>query len=244
LERDRQQFFSKVSQFEKSTYGKSLSGNVRFSSYKPPDFTQQDWEKLLGADVNNLKHMRLMYGFTQALIKESDHLSEEEKTILLKTALTHDWAESVTGDIPRPMKTDGDDEVERKILRNIFAEFGIRESEEILRVMFEKETRLAVIWNSIEIAGYLRTAFNFWQRAKSVDSETGEKFAKTGRGLLCYHLHDLIEDIEIFPHIIYFFKIHSHTIDEIFESETTDENERADLILNKTKWEAFKSIYL
>ena len=53
---DNQLFLNLHQQISASDYGKKLMKEVRYSRYKPENITNSEWEKLLGEDVNNLKH--------------------------------------------------------------------------------------------------------------------------------------------------------------------------------------------
>lgn len=122
--------------YAKSDYGKKLFQNVRYRGFKPEEITNQEWEKKLGVDVNNGKHLYLSLNLTHIFLKICDNPSEdwpfslteensftkEEKVLLLFTALVHDWAEAVVGDKPAPKKTKEDETKEMEILKDIIKE--------------------------------------------------------------------------------------------------------------------------
>jgi hypothetical protein len=234
--------FKKVKLFEPSIYGQNLASNIRFSCFKPPCLSTTDWQALLGSDVNNLKHMRLMYGFTNALIKSSSDISPEQKNILLVTSLFHDWAEAIVGDIPHPMKTSNDDEREKQILMNIFAEFGICEYSDILDVIFNKNCEMAKIWKSIEVSAYLRTGFNAWRRRFLVNEKALPNLEKMSKNLLLFHMKDLLGNTIVFPHVIFFLRLNADIIDEILFSCSEEQTEK--YISAKMMWDEFKCKYL
>ncbi|MDX9971090.1 MAG: HD domain-containing protein [Candidatus Gracilibacteria bacterium] len=107
--------------FCNSDDGKILNSQVRYERYKPTTVSNERWIKILGADVNNLNHMRLTYGLTRIFLeKQKGKFSNDEVNILLLTSIIHDIAEAKIGDISYDQKTDSDENEESKIATNLF----------------------------------------------------------------------------------------------------------------------------
>jgi hypothetical protein len=94
--------------FSEHPYGMLLGNKTRWDIYKPEGMTNEEWTTLLGADSDNLEHMHLMYGITRQFLMHSEcseGISDEatfdqnEKQLLLLTAIVHDRPEAITGDI-------------------------------------------------------------------------------------------------------------------------------------------------
>lgn len=245
--------FQKVELFEESMYGKKLASDIRFSLFKPESVSNEDWVKLLGADVNNLKHMKLMYGFCKSMLdNSSDIFSEEERNILLVTALFHDWAEAVVGDIPSPIKTEEDEKIEKQILIDIFNKFAVNNYEEILEVIFEKESNLGKVWKSIEVLAYVRTSLIAWRKRYLLDETVLPDLEKMSFKVLFGNFAGLVKTDLVFNHVVNFFKFNKKIISEIFEKyeELNSSNQEKDLeiygyyLSAKESWEEFNDKYL
>jgi len=176
--------------FSESEYGKKLGSGTRFGFFKPQATTNEEWEKILGVDVNNLKHLRLSYGLARAFTKYSENLPEswvgeipedarfndEERADLELAAIIHDWGESITGDITYDHKSLEDSEKESEAFKEILTQvFADRLTPELTRkiehllsdVILPKEhnSKLSRAFNAIERAGYFRTAIRSWKEA-------------------------------------------------------------------------------
>jgi hypothetical protein len=55
--------------FAATELGAKLAANVRYAIYKPTEVTNERWEALLGADVNNLAHLSLTYGLAKSMVE-------------------------------------------------------------------------------------------------------------------------------------------------------------------------------
>ncbi len=154
--------------FSETNFGKKLLGNVRYDKYRPSHVTEDEWVRLLGADVNNLTHMPLTYGLARAFIGKAremqpDLLDDSEEKILLISALIHDWAESITSDISYGDKTAINDSDEVFAFEQNLTAFYEGEDFELVdkarrEVVFNHDSKLGEIFNAIERVGYLRTA--------------------------------------------------------------------------------------
>lgn len=103
---------------DQSEIGKTLSGMSRFDFFREASGASPAlWEKLLGPDVNNLRHLGFTASLTVRLIaNETEHprgrrFSNRDRQILIVTALTHDLAKAVVGDIPAGIKQATEEEL-------------------------------------------------------------------------------------------------------------------------------------
>ena len=180
------------SDFASTVYGQILNKNARYIPYKPESVSNQEWEKLLGVDINNLKHLKLSYGITRQFIRyfnthsESMEesraegvLTEKEQEDLLLTAIVHDWAEAIVGDIPFDQKTKAHGKEEYRKLKEMARNMFKGKNDALLerinniadKVIDHTETKLGSIFNAIERLGYVRTALRAWQASKNSPKE-------------------------------------------------------------------------
>jgi len=156
-------------EFEKTDFGKTLAGRVRYERYKPTNVSNERWVDLLGADVNNLTHLALTYGLAQDFIRvlqilQPGYLTSEDEQLLQVAALIHDWAESIVGDISFGDKTANDELEEQAAFETHLASFYNGDTTLINKarteVVFDHtgEEKLGRVFNAIERVGYLRTA--------------------------------------------------------------------------------------
>lgn len=146
--------------FAKSKYGNILNNQLRYEVFKTDDITSELWIEMLGPNANNLEHMQNTYKHTQEILRFSE-LSDEEKDELYLASLTHDWGESIIGDIDFESKNSSHVEEEKKAFTKIVNElFEDRTQRELLinnflRVSMDVGSRLGTIFNAIERLGYL-----------------------------------------------------------------------------------------
>lgn len=157
--------------FAATTFGETLATEVRYDKYRPEGITKQRWEELLGPDVNNLDHLFDTYQLTGGFIRHSDRLqpgllSPHDKAILRVASQIHDWGESITTDVNYHDKTVEDELAEQAAFdANLDAFYPANDpemraliNEAAETVIFDPDSRLGSILNSIERIGYLRTA--------------------------------------------------------------------------------------
>lgn len=154
-------------EFAATEFGQVLANQVRYDPYRPETVSHERWEKLLGADVNNLKHLPLTYGLTRVFINHlgdgpEETLTPHEEDVLKTSALIHDWAESVVGDINYNLKTDADTEEEKKQFTAHLKKFYDGDRQELVEesletVIFSEDSKLGRMFNIVERLGYLRT---------------------------------------------------------------------------------------
>lgn len=164
--------------FSTTPYGQTLTKNIRYRFFKPPEVTHGEWEDLLGPDVNNLEHHWVVYRTMRALLRSHTNFSLEEQEILLLTAVTHDWAEAIIGDVPYGQKTTGEEDDELRLIPQIADEcFGealrrpIRQTiEQVLqwKPALRKTgegPKLSHAFEVVEQLGFLGTGGRAWEEA-------------------------------------------------------------------------------
>lgn len=168
--------------FAKTVHGEKLAGEVRFDRYMSGGLSNQEWVGLLGADVNNLEHMRLTLGLAQDFVRTMDachpgELSSEDRQLLGVAAVSHDWGEAIVTDITYSKKTPEDERREKEAFLHIVstemadvpgADLVLRAAHEV--VFDQKGTRLGKMFNIVERVGYMRTALRAHVRVDTVKS--------------------------------------------------------------------------
>lgn len=127
-------------------------------------------EKILGADINNLKHLRLTLGLTQSLSRRLD-LSEEERYHLDLATIIHDMPEARCKDTTHSKKNSKVEEKEFKYMIKIAQEVLFPDDKNkanliiniYKNVVKDSTTKLGEIFNAVENLGYLRTGLNAYQ---------------------------------------------------------------------------------
>lgn len=188
--------------FADSDLGRNLNKETRFHFFQPVAVSNKSWVDAAGADTNNLLHMLETYNLTKAFLSENDSFSEKEKRLLEFSAIVHDMAEAVTGDIPRPIKTNEDEQEEMVILSGILNHFLEPEMVEtdrhdligdVIDVLVEKESKLGKAFNAIENLGYNMTALNSWRTYRMLEYKDSEKELRDGLRKLSHEV--MIGDI-------------------------------------------------
>lgn len=227
--------------FTETEYGKRLRENIRFERYKPATVGRDTWEHLLGADVNNLRHMRLTYGLTRKFIDTEEHpprswkkevpidarFSEREQEDLLLAAIIHDWAEAVVGDITYELKTTVHEEAERAAFRDILQDiFGTEKTrvlaaridEVVDAVVNDHTTKLGKAFNAIERIGYLRTCLRAWNIHKETTGELRSGLEWLANNVLLGQIIPLVRYAKVYPAVEIFLRENSGTITEAFNN--------------------------
>ena len=172
--------------------GQILKGEVRFARFKPPQISNEQWQMILGKDVNNFYHMPLtarMVNFflyycqnppeswPGKLSPESD-FSQKEGELLVLAGVFHDTAEAIVTDIPSPIKTDDDRKREMIVLREIMprilentdmAALMPHVDEAIDEIISTRTTKLGKAFRAIEEIGFLRVALKAWRGRRQED---------------------------------------------------------------------------
>ncbi len=165
------ELFAIHSVFAATEHGQNLAEEVRYARYNIASVPNEEWTRLLGADVNNLTHMPLTYGLTRSFIRtteqaEPGYFSQEDKTLLQVAALIHDQGEALVGDISFGDKTDEDEVEERRMFetnQEAFSQGITPEVQQLIirardEIVFNPTSRLGSAFNAVERAGYMRTA--------------------------------------------------------------------------------------
>ena len=97
------------SKYRDTEYGERLSLSCRYSDFIPPDWTVEQWEKLLGSNMNNLRHMKMSSFIAERFVEIENQLSPpnarqffiDRAVKMTVTAVVHDQAEAeeIIGDI-------------------------------------------------------------------------------------------------------------------------------------------------
>ena len=223
--------------FSQTKYGEILLRNIRWARFKPEKTTNEQWNKLLGADVNNLKHLQLTYGLARQFINynygvqlSTTHglsvtLTKKEKEDLLLAATVHDWGEAIIGDINYDFKTKENEEEESEHLKKIAQEIYRGKNKELAErielviddVIKDPDTKLGKIFNVIEKIGYLRTALNAWNKSRDeVDEDLKTNLRWLVAGAFPRLIIEFIEHSKIYPAVTLYLKENKEIIEEIF----------------------------
>lgn len=142
--------------FALSGYGYKLNQEVRFGDFKPEYIPNKLWEKLLGDDVNNLKHMPHTLEITRRF-QRAHRIGGE---LLRLTAISHDWGEAVVGDVALPDKQLLGTDIEEIHAYEVIAANLLGDDKDLLIDVPEViwgEHKLSEPFNVIEYIGYCQT---------------------------------------------------------------------------------------
>lgn len=231
--------FGKIhNDFSSTEYGHQLSDSIRYDRYKPNSITNDEWEYLLGVDVNNLKHLKLTYGLTRQFIKYSINLSvspeepisQEDQENLLLAAIVHDWAEAVVGDRMYDLKTLSEEDTEFEELKKMtYGMYGKNNNELLARINYvtdtvikDRDTKLGKIFNAIERIGYLRTALRSWQKSKDVSGDLKTGLEWLINNVFSNQISILIKYSETYPAVALYLKENRELINDAFNNLSDD----------------------
>lgn len=153
---------------ENTEYGKTLQNNARWSQFKPDWLAVNQWEYILGPDVNNYAHMGYMADLTDDYIKSAERLgsgfTKFDAQLLRDVAYIHDFAEAIDGDTPDPEKKFDKQahEQERRSMIKVLGAVCVSGAEardvaeKVLPVMQGRHF-LSHHWRAIELIGYTET---------------------------------------------------------------------------------------
>lgn len=204
-----------------SEYGEMMAGRIRYADYKPEHVTNHEWERMFGADVNNLDHLPLTHSLTRGFIRacrnpheawegpvpSAAEFSDDHARVLEITAITHDWAEGPLRDIMYHLKTDQDEAEEVVVLHALLAElapqyYRLPEFQQAVEVMADRKatTHLGRAFNTVERMGYLRTGIRFWERRMvSDDPVLNEELDFIAHFVFHEHVPVLLERARLYP---------------------------------------------
>lgn len=246
--------------FAETSYGKTLARRVRYGRYRPESISEEVWRMALGADVNNLEHMRLTYGLTRQFIRYQnmygeDVLSQADQEDLLLAAISHDWGEAVVGDVMFDLKTAAVENDESSAIRQIIHEmFGnggeelpVRVEQVISDIVENHETRLGQMFRVIEQLGYLRTGLNAFDLSQKVDNpEFKEGLQWAASNVLLNQIPSLLQVADRYPAVYFLINENADLITEafmtippsVFDNYNDGENQK-----NLDKWFTAQSVW-
>jgi hypothetical protein len=224
--------------FAGSSFGHSLGQNVRFERYKPVGYSNKDWMKLLGADVNNLQHMpltlRISHGFLQyceiptekQFPNPADYtFTLDEKVDIQLAAIIHDWGEAVVGDILFDQKTAEHEIKEGVAIRSILEKLlhsrrnlHYRAERVISNVVENKNSHEGRAFNAIERIGYMRTGLRAYEQSIrfSSDLELQNALQWCANNVLFNQIPALIGYAQIYPPVDTYLSRKAERITEAF----------------------------
>lgn len=167
--------------FANTEYGKQLKASMRWEKYNLGGLSNEDWCDLIGDDANNLYHMHVTYDLAKQFV---DHQNMSDKTsvdahatsLLLLSAIIHDQAEAITGDISYGDKSQQDESLEITVFENHLDSMNPKMSTStknmaksaIRGVIFDDTTPEGAVFNAVERTGYLITALNVAKAAPTI----------------------------------------------------------------------------
>lgn len=244
--------------FAATEHGQRLASQVRYGRYKPEDVSNERWVELLGADVNNLTHMPLTFGLTQDMIRqlEMTHpelLIEEEKDELRVAALVHDWAEALVGDITYSDKTSSDEEEERLQFGSLLSAFEGEDAAEMSHliakaadeIVFDSNSKLGQIFNTVERVGYVRTAIRASKHVMAGDAADCEEGLKwIVADVFGNHIEVLLDRLGNYMPVYNYLtnqedeikKAFQLVTNDVFANYPTDQQEAKKEVFCRAKW--------
>ena len=233
--------------FAESSHGVRLGQNIRYALFKPDGVSNQEWEKTLGIDVNNLHHLNLSLGMTRSflancatpdthwkgIVPTEAVFTAQEQQLLLLTAAVHDWAEAVVGDIPYHDKTQSDEELEMTVLRGLVHEVlgnGTRSvqcdeiADGVQSVLTDTTSKLGRAFNAVERVGYVRTGLRAWNQSKVVNGQLGSSLERLARNVIPFHTTKLVDYAEIYPPVDSYLSFHHGSISQIISTQDGGSN--------------------
>lgn len=257
-----------LASFASSELGQKLAGEIRYSRYKPDSIDNSQWERLLGADVNNLKHLSVTYGLTIAFLNHCNktvaqdseiQFSQEEQEVLLLLAVCHDWAEAVVGDTMFDLKTDHERDKEDSILTQMIMNLTnnhpdkklLDQGKRVIAVIQNEVPKLGRAFNAIERLGYLRTGLRAWQLSLNLPGDSEDlalHLAWLTNNVLFNQTEALIAYSNTYPPVETYLKSHADIISNAFENipdssfdyyGEESEQQRAKFKNAKSAWEVY-----
>jgi len=227
--------------FSATKYGKKLGKCIRWERYKAKNITNAKWEKILGPDANNLKHLRITYDLTRKFISQSIYpppprrkriplqakFNIREQEDLLLAAIIHDWGEAIVGDITVDLKTKAGENKEydalKKIVKEIFEE---KENRKILEraykvideIISNRESKSGKAFNAVERMGYLVTCLRAWQKGKNSGGSIKNSLLWIVNNVLSGQMIKLIEYSKIYPGVAVYLRTHRRVINEAYKN--------------------------
>ncbi|MCA9371875.1 HD domain-containing protein [Candidatus Woesebacteria bacterium] len=253
--------------FSATLFGASLFRNIRYARYKPEAVSNEEWCRLLGADVNNLQHIFLTYGIARQFILHSQEngecLAQEEQRQLLLAAIVHDWGEAIVGDETYDKKNDSFEEREieagKFIIQAVFGNNNLPTNlmeDTFVNIAFDCTTKLGRMFNAIEMIGYLRTALRAVDESKKLTNEQIQQYPDLRQRLywlvnnvLIQQIDQLVSYADQYSAVKLYLEEGSDRISEAFEiitDETFDfypaeerEKKKQIFVQTQSSWQTF-----
>lgn len=222
--------------FAATSYGKTLAANIRYRFFKPPEVSHAEWERLLGPDANNLEHHWVSARVMRAFLRGNTDFSREEQEILLLTAVSHDWAEAIIGDIPYGRKTTGEEDDELRLIPQIAQECFGEELRSPIRATIEqilqwKPTlrktgegpKLSHAFEAVEQLGFLGTGGRAWAEAakrEELSPILRDNLQWLGIEVHAGHIPILLHYAEIYPVVRRYMLGTRHRITDVLQGST------------------------
>lgn len=166
--------------FRGTVYAEYLRDSPRWTKYQPEHIDDVSWRAILHADANSLDHSRLMIGYANYCMQRDPdlfQLSSEELTIVYKAIAMQDWSKSFDDD----QSSGGDkaydditlDDIENRrrkfhiVYDELVPDSDVKEKFLIESAIFNPESRLGSIFDSIRRLGYLRVALIAYNQAQN-----------------------------------------------------------------------------
>lgn len=244
---DRVSFMDVHRVFSATPEGQTLSTKVRYDRYRPSHISERQWVKLLGVDVDNLRHMPLTLGLARTFLHYCDNattkpeqatFSLEEKEQILLAATIHDWGESIIPDITVDKKTLEDEEREAVVIQDLVSQLELKHNPQALREKMDKahrqvfapnvkQTKLGMAFNAIERLGYLRTGLIAWDRSEyseivGDDAVLTESLQWLTNNVLLNQIPNLLSYSNVYPPVAVFLARNSSRISHAFETMPDD----------------------
>jgi len=244
------EFLQMRTNISRSSYGQILNNSERWSRFKPDDLVFGEWQKILGYDINNLKHMRLTDFIAIGLVNLQNQIypensfTSEEKRILRITANIHDLPESLTGDKNFELKTEDDEDLELKnmnfIINDIQLEIDESVTKQIIDILKDKNSKLGKAFNVIERIGYFRTGIKAWNKTKNQNEQITNGLYWLSHNVLLNQIPALINYSKDFALSEYALHFYEQEITQIFNGILETNFDNYDSIEKENKLNQFR----
>ncbi|MGB4759109.1 MAG: hypothetical protein WBP26_03545 [Candidatus Saccharimonadales bacterium] len=214
--------------FTWTVHGEKLRGEVRFAKYKPDSLSNDDWEALLGPDVNNLGHLEDTYRLARAGLArlrqtQPGFYTPAEEHLIEIASITHDWPEALVGDISygdkTPEQLDREYGVFVMMIGHLCGHASSKVFEACTQVVFNSDTKTGQGFEAVERVGYTRTAL---RAQRHLAENTAPAVAVPGMrwlvaDVLARQVPALVEASETFVPVADYLKWQRSTITQGFE---------------------------
>ena len=232
-----------------SSYGQTLNNSPRWERFNLDNLPLDEWQKILGPDANNLRHMRLTDFITIGFVNLQnqvypDYFNQKEINLLRITANIHDLPEAITGDKNFELKTNDDETSELKNMIFIVNDINIinnnQTTKQIVGILEDKNSKLGKAFNVIERVGYFRTGIKAWKKTKNQNEQTTNGLCWLSHNVFLNQIPALIDYSQDFALAEYALHFHKQEITQIFNDIPTTSFDNYDLNEKETKLNQFR----